>query len=182
MAGTLAREALFLLAATAFLALTARISVPLPFTPVPISGQTLGVLLIGALYGPRRGALAVLAYVAEGVAGLPVFSLGRAGLPVLLGPTGGYIMGFLPAVVAAGVLAGVAAPLWRRVVGLALASAAVYLVGVPWLAAVTAAPLDRAIATGMLPFLPGDAIKLVLVTGVTPAGAALLARLGLRPW
>jgi biotin transport system substrate-specific component len=180
--GAVVRESLFLLAATAFLALTARISVPLPFTPVPISGQTLGVLLVGALYGPRRAALALAAYVAEGAAGLPVFSMGRAGLPVLLGPTGGYIVGFLPAAVLAGALAGAVAPVWRRAAGLVLASLVVYLVGAPWLAAVTGVPLDRALATGVLPFLPGDAIKVALVLGVTPAGAAVLARLGLRPW
>src|SRR5690349_16866590 len=104
----LVREVALLVAASVFLALTARISVPFP--PVPISGQTLGVILIGALYGPRRGTLAVAVSIVQGAAGLPIFAAGRSGIPVLLGPTGGYIAGFLPAAAVAGLLCGGARP------------------------------------------------------------------------
>jgi biotin transport system substrate-specific component len=179
---TIGREAAFLLAATGFLALTARISLPLPFTPVPLSGQTLGVLLVGAVYGPRRGALAVVAYVAEGLAGAPVFAAGRSGLPVLLGPTGGYIAGFIPAAAVAGLLAAAGRPFWLRLAGAALASLVVYALGVPWLGVVAGLPLGAAAVAGALPFLPGDALKALLAAAVTPAGAPLLRRLGLRPW
>ncbi|MGH2367697.1 MAG: biotin transporter BioY [Chloroflexota bacterium] len=172
---------MLLVVATVFLALTAWISIPLPFSPVPISGQTLGVLLIGALYGPWRGALAVVAYLLEGIAGAPVFSLGRAGLAVVLGPTGGYLVGFVPAAAIAGVLARVGRPAWLRLSGLALATITVYLVGVPWLAVVTGMPAGAAIVNGLIPFLAGDAIKAALAAGVTPAGAAFLARFGIRP-
>jgi biotin transport system substrate-specific component len=167
------REALLLAAGTAFLALTARISVPLPFSPVPITGQTLGVLLVGALYGPRRGTATVLAYLAEGATGLPVFAAGRAGLPVLLGPTGGFLVGFLPAAAIAG-LAGARRRAALRVVLLLLASVAVYACGVPWLMTVTGMTLPAALAAGALPFLPGDVLKAGLAAGVTPAGARVL--------
>lgn len=170
-----------MLAGSVFLALTARISLTLPFSPVPITGQTLGVMLVGALYGPRRGALTVLAYLLEGLAGAPVFSAGRAGIGVLLGPTGGYIAGFIPAAVVAGALAGARRPVWLRLAGMILAALTVYLVGVPRLAIVTGAPPAVAVGQGLLPFLLGDILKAGLAAGVTPAGTALLARLGIAP-
>jgi biotin transport system substrate-specific component len=177
-----AREVALILGGSLLLALAAQISVPLPFTPVPVTGQTLGVLLIGALYGPLRGPLAVLAYLAEGVAGLPVFALGRSGAAALLGPTGGYLVGFVPAAAVAGVLGGAGRPAWFRLAGLLLATALVYAVGVPWLAWVRVMPLASAVAAGLLPFLPGDVLKAGLAAGIVPAGAALLARLGVRTW
>jgi biotin transport system substrate-specific component len=176
-----AREGLLLVVASIFLALTARISVPLLFTPVPVTGQTLGVLLTGVLYGPRRGALAVLAYLAEGLAGAPVFAAGRSGLPVLLGPTGGYLVGFVPAAALAGCLAGSDRPVWRRLAGIALATLVVYAAGVPWLAVAAGLTFGAAAAKGLVPFLLGDALKALLAAGVTPPGAHVLARLGVRP-
>ncbi|MGI8424660.1 MAG: biotin transporter BioY [Chloroflexota bacterium] len=167
------RELLLLSAGTVFLALTARISLPLPFSPVPITGQTLGVLLIGALYGPYRGAVTVLAYLGEGLAGLPVFAGGRAGLPVLLGPTGGFLLGFLPGVF----LAGFAAPGRRaafRLGVMLLASLVIYVVGVPWLMVSRGLPVELALVAGMLPFIPSEVLKEGLAAGVTPAGARLL--------
>jgi biotin transport system substrate-specific component len=178
---TAGREAALLLGASIFLALTARISLPLPFWPVPITGQTLGVLLVGTLFGPRRGAAAVAAYVLEGLAGLPVFAGGAAGIGVLFGPTGGFLVGFVPAAAIAGAMAGTTRPVWLRLIGLLLASLAIYLVGVPWSAVVTGAPWSMAILYGLLPFLPGDAVKAALAAAVTPAGAAWLARTGLLP-
>lgn len=175
------REAALLVAASVFLALAARISVPLPFTPVPVTGQTLGVLLAGALYGPRRGTAAVLAYLVEGLAGAPVFAGGRSGLPVLLGPTGGYLVGFVPAAALAGWLASSSRPAWLRLGGIALATAAIYAIGVPWLAVAAGFTIGVALAKGVAPFLVGDALKALLAAGVTPAGAHILARLGVRP-
>ncbi|HEV2121696.1 MAG TPA: biotin transporter BioY [Chloroflexota bacterium] len=174
------REVALVLAATLFLALTARIRVMLPFTPVPITGQTLGVLLVGALYGPRRGTLAVLAYLAEGALGLPVFAGGAGGALVFAGPTGGYLAGFVPAAALAGLMAGANKRAWRRVTGMVVASASVYVFGVGWLVTL-GTPLDRAVAVGMLPFLLGDVIKSGLAAGVMPAGAAIFDRFGIRP-
>ena len=175
------RELLLVAAGALFLALTAQISVPLPFSDVPLSGQTLGVLLLGALYGPRRGALTVVAYLAEGAAGLPVFALGRSGLPVLLGPTGGFLIGFVAAAFVAGFARGSRRAALR--VGILLvATLVVYAFGVPWLATNRALPFEAALIAGMLPFIPGDVIKAGVAAGVTPAGARLLELLpGFRP-
>jgi biotin transport system substrate-specific component len=175
------REVALLGAASLFLALTARISVPLPFTPVPITGQTLGVIVLGALYGPRRGALAVAAYLLEGLLGAPVFAGGLSGPAVFLGPTGGYLVGFVPAAALAGALAGAARPWPLRLLGMTLASLAVYAFGVPWLMVVTGASPFAALRLGLAPFLVGDAIKVVIATSVVPAGGLLLERLGVRP-
>ena len=177
----LLREALLILAATLFLALTARIQVALPFSPVPITGQTLGVLLVGALYGPVRGAATVATYLAEGALGLPVFSGGLGGSAMLLGPTGGYLAGFIPAAFVAGLAGGANRRAALRLGGLLLASAVVYVFGAPWLAYVAKMPLEGALAVGVLPFLPGDVLKAGLVAGVVPAGARLLAPLFRRP-
>jgi biotin transport system substrate-specific component len=179
--GPAARELALILAASLFLALAARIRVPLPFTPVPVTGQTLGVVLTGALYGPRRGVLAILAYLAEGAAGVPVFAGGNSGLLVLLGPTGGYLFGFVPAAAIAGLLSRGPGRAWRRLAGALAATAVVYVVGVPWLAVVGGLTTPAAIASGLLPFLPGDVFKAGIAAGATPAGASLLARLGVRP-
>ena len=86
------------------IAILAQISIHIPFSPVPITGQTIGVLLIGGILGSRKGLLSVTAYIGEGALGLPVFAEMSAGLPVLLGPTGGYIISFVPAVLFIGYL------------------------------------------------------------------------------
>jgi biotin transport system substrate-specific component len=175
------REVALLCAASLFLALTARIRIDLPFTPVPITGQTLGVIVLGALYGPRRGALAVAAYLLQGLLGAPVFAGGLSGPAIFLGPTGGYLVGFVPAAAVAGALAGAARPWPMRVLGMTLASLAVYALGVPWLMVVTGASLFAALQLGLAPFLVGDAIKVLIATSVVPAGGLLMDRLGVRP-
>ena len=86
------------------IAMLAQISIHIPFSPVPITGQTIGVLLVGVLLGSRKGLLSVATYISEGALGLPVFAEMSAGLPVLLGPTGGYIISFIPAVLFIGYL------------------------------------------------------------------------------
>lgn len=157
-----------------FIALSARIAIHLPFSPVPITGQTLAVLLAGALLGSRRGALSVLAYLAEGLAGLPVFSAGRAGLAHLLGPTGGYLIGFVAAAYLTGYLAERG---WdRRPLTTALAmlagNVALYLPGLAWLASFVGA--DKALALGLYPFVIGDLLKIVLAMTLLPTGWRLL--------
>ena len=86
------------------IAMLAQISIHIPFSPVPITGQTIGVLLVGGILGSRKGLLSVATYISEGALGLPVFAEMSAGLPVLLGPTGGYIISFIPAVLFIGYL------------------------------------------------------------------------------
>lgn len=86
------------LSGSIFLALLARLSIPVPFSPVPITGQTFGILFLGTVLGSRLGVLSVIAYISEGLVGLPIFAGGAAGFLYLLGPTGGYLIGFIPAV------------------------------------------------------------------------------------
>ena len=179
----LVRELVVLLLGTVFLALLAQVSIPLlPFTPVPITGQTLGVLLIGALYGPWRGALCLLIYLAEGAAGLPVFSpQGPVGWARIVGPTGGYLIAFPVAAAIVGLLVqplrGVLSG-WRALPGLLVGTIVIYLIGVPGLALSTGMGLLTAIEKGMLPFIPGDLIKVVVAAAVLPSGMTVLRSLG----
>lgn len=155
-------------------ALGAQVFVPLPFTPVPITLQTLFVVLAGALLGPRLGAASQLTYLAMGVAGLPVFYGGSFGLAHLLGPTGGYLLAYPVTAYVAGLLARPSARAGvvegaRLFLGLLLASLVVLVGGTAWLAAMTG-DLSGAIALGFTPFLVGDVVKVGL--------AALLALRG----
>lgn len=148
-------------------AVSAQIAIPLPWTPVPITGQTLGVLLVGASLGWRRGALSLALYLAEGAAGLPVFAGGAAGVVHLMGPTAGFLWSFPFAAALVGWLAdrGWDRRLWTAVLAMALGELMVYAFGVPWLARFIG--WERVWIAGFWPFLPGAIVKL----GV--AGAAL---------
>lgn len=144
--------------------------------PVPITGQTFGVLLVGFLLGWQRASAAVLAYLAEGLMGWPVFAGGTAGAVVLVGPTGGYLMSF---VLAAGLVGFLAQRNWDRhiittVLAMVAGNAIIYLFGVSWLKTLLALPWAEAIALGLTPFLIGDALKIALVALVLPLGWKLL--------
>jgi biotin transport system substrate-specific component len=146
-------------------ALAAHIRVPLPFTPVPITLQTMVVILAGALLGPRLGAASQLTYLAMGIAGLPVFAAGL-GLPTLLGPTGGYLLAFPAAALVAGVVtrpsrARSAHDATRLVAGLAAAALLILVSGAAWLAVFTG-DLAGAIALGIAPFLGAEGLKVTL--------------------
>jgi biotin transport system substrate-specific component len=164
----------------ALVALASQLSLHLPFSPVPVTGQTFAVLLVGALLGPGRGAAAMAAYLAEGVAGLPVFAGGAAGPGVLLGHTAGYLVGFVPAAAAVGFLATRG---WDRrpattLLAMLLGNAVVLFLGALWLSRFVGP--RGAITQGLLPFIPGDIIKSVLAAAVLPGGWMLLARLNLN--
>ncbi len=137
------------------------IPIPLPFFPVPVTLQTLAVLLAAAVM-KRQAIIPVLLYLVLGALGLPVFHNGMAGLGVLFGPTGGYLIGFIPAVLAAGV-AYEHASHEIRIAGLVLATAFIYLFGIAWLILSTGMSASAALISGMIPFLPGDLIKGVAV-------------------
>ena len=148
---------------TAILVVLAYVAIPLPFSPVPVTGQTFGIMLLGLLLGKKRGVLSVLMLIALGMIGVPVFSGGRGGLSVLMGPTGGYIFSWILAVVVTDLLK----RKFKGVAGFALAAllgsvAVVYAIGVPWLAASTGMTLQAAVVAGALPFLPGDLFKVFL--------------------
>lgn len=171
----LGRAILLALLGSVLLTLSAKLQVP--FYPVPMTMQTLVVLLLGMALGARLGAAAVLLYLAEGAIGLPVFAGTPAkgvGIAYMLGPTGGYLLGFL---LAAG-LAGWLVERRRDWAGLAAAVVAgmitIYVPGVLWLSGFVG--MDGAVSLGVVPFLFGDLLKAVLATVLGLAGAALIER------
>lgn len=162
-------------------AVCAQASIRLPFTPVPITGQTFAVLLTGALLGSRRGALALLVYLLEGALGLPVFAEGRGGVGHLIGPTGGYLVAFP---LAAGVVGLLAERGWdrtplRTALAMLLGSLVVFTLGVCWLSRFVGG-VPNAVVQGMLPFLPGDLIKTALAALLLPGGWKLVGEGGQR--
>lgn len=152
-------------------ALGARVSVPLPGTPVPFTFQVMAVLLAGWLLGPRLGPVSQLSYLAAGAAGLPVFAAG-GGLAYLLGPTGGYLLAYPAAAWIVGAAARKDAGAVRQAAGLVGGVAAIHAGGAGWLAAV--AGHEAALAAGVLPFLGVDGIKalFVLLLGRRIGGSA----------
>jgi biotin transport system substrate-specific component len=175
------RDALLIVAFSIFIAVSAQISIPLPL--VPLTGQDLAVLLTGAALGWRLGGLSVLAYLGEGMAGLPVFANGASawipsqvpGTPYILGTTGGYLVGFVAAAVVVGWLAerGWDRTPWRIAAAMALALVAEFACGLAWLARFV--PPEALLASGLFPFLAGDALKLALAAAVLPGARALLS-------
>ena len=172
----LVTKALIVLGGSALIALGAQVAVPM--WPVPMSLQTLAVVLVGLTAGSRLGAAAVLAYLAQGLAGLPVGAGGMAGPAWLFGPTGGFLLGFVALAFAAGWLVerGFARGFWGTFGCTLAVSAALYVPGVLWLTAVTPLTLARAAEVGALPFLAGDAVKAVLAALVVAGGWAALSR------
>jgi biotin transport system substrate-specific component len=179
--------------------LTAGAWLSVPFYPVPLTMQTLAVLLVGGLLGPTLGVSTVAAYLLAGAMGAPVFHSGLGGLAVLLGPTGGYLVGFLPAVF----LMGLAAQRFRAGMSVArrpekglqslrgivvlsggavLAGLAIYCVGVPWLSLFTGRSLSDAVALGVVPFLLGDLLKTAVAVAALRLGMGTLSRRGCLPF
>ena len=172
----LGRDALLVTAFSLLNALCAQIFFLLPGTPIPVTGQTFGVLLTGALLGPRLGALSLMLYLIEGAAGLPFFFGGTFGLAHILGPTGGYLLSYP---LAAGLIGWLAGRGWDRkpllmLAAMLLGSAVIYAFGASQLAHYVGHA--KAISGGVLPFLPGDALKALLAAGLLPAGWKLLGQ------
>jgi biotin transport system substrate-specific component len=156
-----------------FTTAAAQLAAPLPFTPVPLTMQTLFVVLAGVVLGARDGCYAVLAYVAIGFAGAPVFAGFSGGPHVLVGPTGGYIVAFPAAALVSGYLSG---RLGGGRVAVFLASlsgmALILAGGSSYLALLTGLPLSRAAALGVLPFAPGELVKALAAAFLSPGKAA----------
>jgi biotin transport system substrate-specific component len=149
--------------------------------PIPITGQTFAVLMIGALFGSRRGGVSVLLYVIEGAAGLPVFAMGQGGAAVLLGPRGGYLVGFIAAAYAVGLLAerGWDRRIGTTVLAMLFGEASMYAVALSWLFClrfIFRVPIGAGsiLAVGLYPFIVGDILKIVLAAILLPSGWKLL--------
>ncbi len=175
--GALVRDALLVAGAAGFIGLLAQISIHLSFTPVPITGQTLGVLLAGTALGWRRAGAALLLYAVAGVAGVPWFADHSSGYA---SASFGYIIGFFAAAVLCGYLAGRGADrsVLRAVPAMLAAEVVIYAFGLTWLAIDLHLGASATIADGLTPFLAGDAIKAALAAGLLPAAWWLAGRRG----
>jgi biotin transport system substrate-specific component len=172
-----AKSAALVVAFSLFVALSAQVAIPLPFTPVPITLQTFAVLLTGALLGSRLGAAALTLYLGEGALGLPFFQGGNGGwLYLAVSPTAGYLLAYPVAAFLTGRLAERG---WDRkfptaAAAIALGSAVVLFGG--WLGLLRFYPVAEAFARGVMPFVAGDLVKIALAAAALPSGWALLRR------
>jgi biotin transport system substrate-specific component len=175
--GAIVRDTLLVVGAAGFIGLLAQISIHLSFTPVPITGQTLGVLLAGTALGWRRAGAALLLYAVAGVAGVPWFADHSSGYA---SASFGYIIGFFAAAVLCGYLAerGADRSVLRSVPAMLAAEVVIYAFGLTWLAIDLHLGASATIADGLTPFLAGDAIKAALAAGLLPAAWWLAGRRG----
>ena len=169
---TPALKAFLVVIGSLLLATSAQFKIPL--YPVPVTGQTLVVLLIGMVYGPRLGGVTVAAYLMQGLIGLPVFAGGAFGVATLLGPTGGYLGGFLIAAVVVGFLAerGMGRGIMSTIFAMMIGNVIIYVAGASWLASFIGA--EKALTAGVLPFLYGDILKLAVAAGLMPVAWRLV--------
>lgn len=175
------RSVALIIAFSLLTALSAQVVIPLPWTPVPITGQTFAVLLTGALLGSRPGALAMIAYLIEGASGLPFFRSGQGGLHYLLfSPTAGYLFAYPLAAYLVGWLAerGWDRKYLKAAAAMWLGSCVILLSGWSWLALFYAPTALDAWRAGVAPFLVGDVVKIALSAAVLPTGWAILRRTG----
>jgi biotin transport system substrate-specific component len=168
VARNVATDAIWVVAFSLVTASLAQISIHVPFVPVPITGQTLAVLLSGAVLGWRRGFLSQVAYLAEGAAGLPVFADGAGSALHLVGPSGGYLLCFPLAAALVGYLVeqGAARSPWKLVGALISADVLILLAGASWLRLLFRVPFAQAWLMGFYPFLAADITKIALLAGV----------------
>src|SRR5699024_4992268 len=169
------RTAALVLGGTAFLAIASQVAVPLPFTPVPVSLATGAVVLLGAGLGPRLGAASAALYLVAGMAGAPIFAEQGFGWAFA---SFGYVIGYVPAAIIAGVLARRAADrsVWKTAALAGASTVAAYVVGVPWLMAFLGVDLATGMALGVLPFLIGDAVKMIGAAFVLPGAWKVVDR------
>lgn len=173
--GALVRDALLVVGAAGFVGLLAQISVHLPGTPVPVTGQTLGVLLAGTALGWRRAGAALALYAVAGVAGVPWFAGHASGYP---GASFGYVLGFVAAAVLCGWLAQRKADrsIARSLPVMLAGEVVIYAFGLAWLAVAAHLSVQATVAEGLTPFLIGDAIKAAIAAGLLPAAWRLAGR------
>jgi biotin transport system substrate-specific component len=172
-------EAILLGAGALLVALSAQVSFHIPGTPVPISGQTFSVLLVGSAYGATRGFATIALYLAIGIVGLPVFASGSSGWSEVSGATGGYLVGML---VAAALVGFLAERKWDRTLSSAVSSmltgnVVIYAFGLAWLYhELPHATFSSTLSAGLYPFIVGDMVKLYLAGAALPGAWALVKR------
>ncbi|MEU6123865.1 biotin transporter BioY [Streptomyces sp. NPDC047123] len=169
------KDAALVLGGAALTGIAAQIAVPVPGSPVPVTGQTFAALLVGTSLGARRGFLSLALYALVGMAGMPWFAQAGSGVAA---PSLGYVLGMLLAATVVGALArrGGDRSVLRTAGTMVLGSAIIYAVGVPYLAAATGMSLTQAVAAGLTPFLIGDALKAALAMGALPTAWKFLDR------
>jgi biotin transport system substrate-specific component len=163
------RDVILIVLGALFVAALAQVKIPLPFTPVPLTGQTFAVLLVGATLGSKRGAVSMVLYIALGALGLPVFAGGAAGISYLSGATLGYLVGFVMAAYIIGLLAerGLERSVRTSIIPFLIGTVVIYICGVAWLT-ILLGSFSKAVAAGLVPFLVGDTLKLIAAALVLP--------------
>ena len=166
---TIWKELPLLIGFNLILVATSYISFDLPYSPVPITAQTFGVLLIAMALGRVRAVGVVAAYLLEGIAGLPVFAGGTAGFVKIIGPTGGYLIGFLAGAYVIGWLAdkGWDKSYLKSVLAMIIGSAIIFAFGLIWLAKFV--PAESLLSLGLIPYLPGSVVKISLAAVILPS-------------
>lgn len=175
--GAIVRDVIAVVGVALLTAAAAQFEVRLPFTPVPISGQTFAVLLGAAAVGPLRGSIAQVLYIALGLV-FPFYSGGASGWEHATGSTAGYFAGFVVASVLVGALArrGADRRVWSTLLAFLLGSSVIYILGAGWLIVSLEMSLTDALTNGVAPFLAGDAIKALMAAGLLPAAWRLARR------
>jgi biotin transport system substrate-specific component len=168
-------NAAIILGTSWLIAAGAQVSINIPFSPVPVTGQTLAVLLAGLIFGKTLGSAAVTAYLVQGALGLPFFAGGKSGFVTLFGPTGGYLFGFLAAVYVVGLLSELRhrRSIIQASITLVIGNIIIYLFGLVWLAQFVGE--SQVLSIGLYPFLVGDALKILLTLALV-SGSSLLAK------
>ena len=162
------RDLTLIVLSALFVAAIAQVKIPLPFTPVPLTGQTFAVLLVAAVLGSKRGAASIVLYIALGAFGLPIFAGGASGMAYLTGATLGYLVGFVLAAYIIGLLAehGLERNFRTSIFPFLVGTVIIYFCGTAWMA--FSLGLEKAILLGVLPFLVGDSIKIALAAMTLP--------------
>ena len=173
---SLAYDVMLVVGGSILVALCAQLAFYIPFTPVPVTMQTFGVLLTGALLGSKRGALSMIIYLMEGAIGLPVFAAGKMGIVTIVGPTGGYLFGFIAAAFITGFLAerGWDRKYWTAVLMMVSGTSVIFIFGLSWLYFLV--ENTNLLKIGFYPFLPGAVIKIAFAVLLLPSGWKLIKR------
>lgn len=159
------KELIFISLFTSLVVVFSYIKIPLPFSPVPITLQTFAVMLAGLLLPPYSAFLSMVIYLLLGAAGIPVFAGGKAGIGVIFGPSGGYLLSWpFAALLISHFIKNIRNPISVFILNLIFGVFFIYLIGVPYLSFVTKMTIDKAIAVGLIPFIPGDIFKALFAT------------------